>query len=80
MLLLPLTRESTTYPQDSKVFGLKEDPWRVKEVEATKNGLRVRVIDLGKLSGRAAIFFLYLLDVLVTEVSNSTEVDREQYD
>jgi hypothetical protein len=59
---------------------LEEDPWRIKKEEVPKNGLRVLVIDLGKFNGCTTVFLLYLLDVLVAMVSNSTEVDGEQYD
>lgn len=73
------TQTGCAYPQESKVLGLKKNPWRVEKKEVTQNGLRVLVIDLGKLGGSPAIFLLYLINVLVTEVPNSREVDREKY-
>jgi len=69
-------KERGAYPQESKVLGLKENPWRVEKEEASQNGLRVFIVDLGKLSSGPAIFLLDLIDVLVTEVSDSTKVNR----
>jgi len=67
------------YSQEGKVLGLEEDPWRVEKEEAAQNGLRVLIIDLGKFSGCAAVFSLYLVNMLVAKVSNGTKVDREEY-
>ena len=69
-----------THPQESKVLSYEGYPWRVEEEEAAQNSLRILVIELGKLGRCAAIFLLHLLDVLVAKVSNSTEVEKEEYD
>lgn len=64
------------YPKESKVLGLKENPWRVEKEEATQDRLRVSIVDLAKLSRGPAIFLLHRFDVPVTEISNGTEVHR----
>jgi len=65
------------YPQEGKSFVWR----RVEKEEATQNSaLCVLAIDIRKLSRCVAVFLLYPLNVLVAKISNSKEVDGEEYD